>query len=169
MALLALTLFHHTAWGQSGKEGPATVVWLNSFYGPNNSGLGLAARYGPIGGGVTVFGFAGDTTAGLGARPGIIGASFDGYLVVDCTRWLALYGSLGLGARLRTYEQEGTERRETFPPGPLLSAGGGVQLSLVSHVMLGIGCNFLIEVPENEGDPTHRTIPSVVAQLGYRI
>lgn len=169
VSLMLFMFLHGAAWGQSDREGPATVVWLNSFYGPNNSGLGLAARYGAIGGGATVFGFAGDTTIGVGIRPGIIGASFDAYLTIDCTRWLAIYGNIGVGAWLRTYEQPGVEQKRTFPSGALVSLGGGMQISLASHVMLGIGGNALLDTPEKEGGPVYKPIPSVVAQVGYRL
>jgi hypothetical protein len=142
----------------------ARIVWVNSYYGPNNVGIGLAARYWIFGLGTTVFAFAGDTTQGIGIRPGIVGVSVDMYMAIDFSRWLGIYGNVGFMGRLATYKG-----RNSFPSDDVISVGGGFQISLASHLMLGVGYNALVTSPEVTGDPTYDPIQSVVAQVGYRL
>jgi|GEM_PF-7021660 len=145
-----------------------TIVWINSFYGPNNAGLGIAVRHGVIGIGGTVFGFAGDTTGSLPIRPGAIGISVDMYLAADLSNWFAIYGNLGLVGRLGTYNAP-QQVIQNYLKHSVMSVGGGVQISVASHLVAGLGYNRMIDLPEHEGGATYRPIHSIVAQLGYRL
>jgi len=147
----------------------ARIVWVNSYYGPNNVGIGLAARYAVFGLGTTVFTFAGDSTrnTGLqnkGVRPGIVGISIDGYLAIDFSKWMAVYVNGGFMGRLATYNNP-----LSFPKETVVSCGGGFQISLASHLILGIGYNALLTVPEHEGSSSFDPIHSIVGQVGYRL
>ncbi|MBS1910894.1 MAG: hypothetical protein JST22_02800 [Bacteroidetes bacterium] len=162
----ALSLAAHAQGTQT--ESHAAVIWINSRYGPNNSGIGLCGRYSGLGLGATVFDFPGDTTSGLPIRPGMIGISVDVYAVVDFNNWLAMYANTGLVGRLGTYRTS-EEVRRNAQPHDMLSVGGGFQISLAAHLMLGIGYNGILDIPDYQGGPTYNTIHSVVAQVGYRL
>ncbi len=146
---------------------PPTIVWINSFYGPNNAGIGLGVRHGVLGIGATTFAFPGDTTSGI-VRPGAIGISVDMYVAADFSNWIAAYMNIGLVGRLGTY-QVSREVMERYQKHSVMSIGGGFQISLASHLVLGIGYNALVDLPEEEGGMTYHTIQSVVGQLGYRL
>jgi hypothetical protein len=146
----------------------ATVVWANSFYGPITSGIGLAARYGVIGFGTTIFGFAGDSLRGLPIRPGAICASLDLYLAIDFNNWLALYGNIGAVPRLVTYKVP-EDVAKNYQKHDVMSVGGGWQFSLVSHLMLGIGYSGVVDMATSNSQSNYNTIHSIVAQVGYRL
>lgn len=169
LVVLTAAAYAGTSYAQTVKnDKPAAIIWINSWYGPNNSGVGISGRYGILGIGTTVFDFAGDTTSGLPIRPGAIGMSVDGYLAIDFSDWLTMYGNVGLIARLGTYRTSEDIARKYQKHGAY-SVGGGFQISLASHLMLGIGYNGVVDVPEYDGGPTYNTIRSIVAQVGYRL
>ena len=145
----------------------AGVVWANALYGANSSGVGICGRYGFIGGGVNVFGFAGDSSRVLPTRPGAIGITIDAYFAADVGSWLALYGNIGFAGRLRTYVTT-PEIARAFDRPNGMSLGGGVQVSLASHIVLGVGYNGIIDIPDKSWMPSYTTIHTIVAQLGYR-
>jgi hypothetical protein len=149
-------------------QNAATVVWANSFYGPITSGIGLAARYGVIGFGTTVFAFAGDSAQSLPIRPGAICASVDIYLAIDFNNWLALYGNIGAVPRLATYKVD-QEVAKNYQKHDVMSVGGGWQFSLVSHLMLGIGYSGVVDMATSDSKSNYNTIHSIVAQVGYRL
>ncbi len=174
LALLAATI---TLWSKKAnaqntekteKSEVASIIWINSFYGPNNFGVGLGARYSAIGIGATVFGFAGDTTHGLSARPGMIGVSIDLYIGIDFNTWLAAYGNIGAVARLATYKAQ-EDVAKTYVKHAMMSVGGGFQVSLASRLTIGIGYNALLDLPDYEGGPTYNVLHSIVPQIGYRL
>lgn len=165
LILLIITPASHAQNTQMGKT--PTIVWANSFYGPNNSGLGLAVRHGVLGIGGTIFNFAGDTTTGMPPRPGGVGISGDIYLAADLSDWFALYGNVGYAGRMTTYSDQRELLRKS-PQRDFLSVGGGLQISLASHLMFGGGYNLLIDTADYQGDPTDKPIQSAIAQVGYR-
>jgi opacity protein-like surface antigen len=146
---------------------PAAIIWVNSLYGPNNSGIGLCARYAVLGIGTTVFAFPGDTAASkeLSVRPGAIGFTVDLYLAFDLCSWLAIYGNAGFVGRIATYKTD-SEILRNYQKHKTMSIGGGFQVSLASHLMLGVGYNGFIDA-EDTG-PMYNSIQSVVGQVGYR-
>ena len=169
LILLALAAFTEASPAQrtAQERKTASMVWINTFYGPNNSGVGIATRYGVIGIGATVFNFAGDTTLNMPPRPGAIALSGDIYLAADFSDWFALYGNIGYAGRLTTYKEQREQLRDS-PQRDFLSLGGGLQLSIASHLVLGAGYNLIIDTPDYQGDPTDDPIQSAIAQVGYR-
>jgi hypothetical protein len=146
----------------------ASIIWLNSFYGRNNSGVGVAARWWYIGVGTTFFRFAGDTAHPLSPRPGGIGFTLDFYLAADFNETFAIYGNVGYVGRAMTYNSQEKFLAGYKEPDPV-SVGGGVQLTLVTHVVLGAGFNAILPTVDSDNNK-HRQNPitSVVAQLGWR-
>lgn len=153
---------------EAAKYKPATIVWANSFYGRNNSGIGIGARYSAFGLGATVFNFAGDTSIDKTPRPGAICISGDFYLAIDFSDWIALYGNIGYAGRLMTYKEQ-RELLRNSSQRDFLSVGAGIQITFASHLVLGAGYNFIVDTPDEEGDETEETIQSIVAQIGYRL
>lgn len=167
IAFMTMTLSNDCRAQNQDDMNPPTIIWINSFYGPNNAGIGLGVRHGILGIGATTFAFPGDTTSGI-IRPGAIGISVDMYVAADFSKWIAAYMNIGLVGRLGTY-QVSPEVLKRYEKHSIMSVGGGFQISLASHLVLGIGYNALVDLPEEEGGMTYNTIQSVVAQLGYRL
>lgn len=168
ITLSTMTFSQTSPASNSGNEKRTAVIWINSWYGPNNSGVGICGRYASVGIGATVFSFVGDTASDLPVRPGAIGISMDSYLIIDFNHWLAIYGNLGLIARLGTYRTS-EEIARNYEKHTAVSVGGGFQVSLASHLMLGIGYNGVVDLPKRESGSTYNTISSIVAQAGYRL
>lgn len=156
------------AEAQSAASDRTTIIWVNSWYGPNTSGAGLAARSGGFGLGATMFGFAGDTTTGLPTRHGATGISVDLYLLGDFTTWLSVYGNIGVVSRLGSYRGSGSVT-PMFHNSAAMSAGCGFQISIASHVMVGFGYNGAIDFHDETIAPRYPTINALVAQVGYRL
>lgn len=150
------------------KDKLATTVWVNSFYGRDNSGIGLGIRRSVLGFGATVFNFAGGTSSTSPSRQGAICISADFYLAADFNNWIALYGNVGYAGRMITYNKQ-RKPLLNFPKRDFLSTGAGLQITLASHLMLGAGCNFVIDLPDETGGRADDPIQSIVAQLGYRL
>jgi opacity protein-like surface antigen len=93
--------------------------------------------------------------------------TIDLYVAADFSKWLAVYGNIGLVGRLSTYpEQKRLEKN--YRKQDAISVGGGIQVTLVSHIVIGFGYNGLVSTGDTPDDPTYHTIRSVVGQLGWR-
>lgn len=173
--LVVLLLASTPALSQTNKKDTASVkydprvsLWINSYYGKNHGGVGLSARWFFLGVGLTVFRFAGDTTAPLKPRPGGIGYALDSYLVIDITGWLAAYGSLGTAGRFQTYSEQVYLNPDYKEPDPV-AYGCGVQTVVASHIMFGIGYHVILPTVDSDNNKNrHRAISSFVGQLGWR-
>jgi hypothetical protein len=162
--LLIMAASLHAQGRRELKE--TTVAWINTVYGPDNTGLGLCARHGAVGFGTTVFRLALDTITNS-KQSGVLGVSVSGYLIGDFSEWLAIYGSIGGGGHFATYgisnKAISTHRKYGF-----MSVGTGFQIS-IAHIMMGIGYGISFDTGGEERTAAYDPIHSVVAQLGYRL
>jgi len=149
----------------SARTWPASA-WVHSFYGKNNAGVGIGVRHSAFGIAFTTFGFAGDTAAFLSPRPGMTAMSLDLLLILDITRWMAPYGSIGCAGRVKTYPEEISQLRGLHRT-IMLSVGGGFQFTIGGHYVLGLGYNGIVD-SEAGREATYDVIHSGVVQVGWR-
>lgn len=169
MKYILLTLFFATALlapALAQTKKPA-MIWANTFYGTNNSGIGLGWRSHAVGIGASIFGFAGDSATSLPPRPGGRGYTIDGYIFIETSSWLAIHGSIGYGGWIGAYA--GQEKLvESYDETGGLTAGGGLTFSLLSRFVIGAGYAGMFDTGQDEGDPTYDPIHRLVVQLGVR-
>jgi hypothetical protein len=163
--LLAIGLLGYSP--ASAQTERPVMVWANSFWGANNSGIGLGIKTRVIGIGASVFGFAGDSASSLPPRPGGRGYTIDAYIFIDTSPWLAINGSIGYGGWIDTYDGQDTIVSQYEQSGGL-TAGAGLTFTLLSRFAIGVGYAGLFTPAKNEGDPKYDPIHRVVMQLGYR-
>ncbi len=155
-----------TASGVDTSRAQSASVWIHSFYGKNNAGIGIGARYSVVGIAFTTIRFAGDSASRLPPRPGMTAMSLDFLLIVDAAKWIAPYGSIGFASRVKTFDEELSELRGLHQA-IMLSVGGGVQFAIGGHYAIGIGYNGIID-SEQGRKATYDVIHSAVVQVGWK-